>query len=97
MGALLAANADVSKAKTTDGAAPLCIAAISCHEGMEESLVDANADVNKAMTSVGFTQLFLAAQSGGGRGRGETAVEGHLSSTHCIFLRHCFSKNKLPL
>eukprot|EP00729_Bicosta_minor_P032662 gene32662-biopygen18413 len=62
--ALVASNADVNQAKTTNGATPVFIAALKGHVDVVTALVAGNADVNQAVTIDGRTPVFIAAQEG---------------------------------
>ncbi len=54
----------MDKARTTDGATPLHIAAKKGHTNVVEKLIAAGCDVDKARTDSGSTALFTAAQEG---------------------------------
>ena len=60
---LIAAGADVNKARTTDGATPLLIAAEDGRTETAQLLIKAGAEVNKAK-QYGATPLWIAAQDG---------------------------------
>eukprot|EP00729_Bicosta_minor_P016416 gene16416-biopygen24187 len=61
---LVANNADVNQAMTTDGATPVFVAAQQGHVDVVTALVANNADVNQAMTTDGATPVLIAAQNG---------------------------------
>ncbi|GMI14779.1 hypothetical protein TrVE_jg7335 [Triparma verrucosa] len=61
---LVAAGADVNKARTDDGCTPLFMAAQNGHQNVVQALVTARADLNKATTDTGDTPLYIAAQQG---------------------------------
>jgi ankyrin repeat protein len=61
---LLAADADVGKARTSDGATPLFMVAEKGDLCVVAQLIAAGADVDKARTSDSCTPLFFAAQKG---------------------------------
>lgn len=61
---MVAANAEIDKATTNDGATPLLIAAVGGHTDVVELLVAANAEIDKATTDNGSTPLHAAAQNG---------------------------------
>jgi ankyrin repeat protein len=61
---LIAAGADVNKARTNDGSTPLFIASENGHLGILDRLIATGADVNKARTDFGATPLFIASQRG---------------------------------
>ena len=61
---LIAAGADVNKARTDDGSTPLLMAAENGHTSTVEKLIAAGADVDKATTTDGVTPLLIAATGG---------------------------------
>jgi hypothetical protein len=61
---LLAAHADVNKARTYDGATPLYAACQNGHAPVVSLLLAAHADVNKARTYDGTTPLHAACRNG---------------------------------
>ena len=59
---LIAAGADVNKARTDDGSTPLFMAAEKGHLTVVTKLIAAGALVDKAETDDGTTPLYIAAQ-----------------------------------
>ena len=64
MSLLLAAHADVNKARTNDGATPLYFACQNGHAPVVSLLLAAHADVNKATINTGTTPLHAACRNG---------------------------------
>eukprot|EP00729_Bicosta_minor_P014311 gene14311-biopygen31132 len=62
--ALVASNADVNQAMTTNGCTPVYVAAEKGHVDVVTALVAHNADVNQAKTTDGSTPVYVASQHG---------------------------------